>query len=571
MLPRTRNAVLLLLSITLVVLLFAPLLGRTVPEREATLRVYFEPSSDGVKVWLDHGNDGYVTELEIDDDGDLVVPAGRTVAVPLQTGVAIGVRSLSTSLAPYIVLARGDELGDHIGTTRLEVANVPEPHAGELVPTVWDLSASWSQDRARLRELRARCGEEAAVQAVVRPNERGVALSLGACDGEMQIVAEPSKPRLMLVVAGTEPAIVSLTKGPWPQQSSLRWPLLVVLALGIAALVAAVGAGTTLLVCALLWAFARVWWTEAVLVWFLALPIWLATGATRLLATRLKVRPGVAVIGGGLVLAGELAVALALVATLDIGSFGNERITRNGDDGCALIGYSTVRGDTLRAMDGGIVERLDGDCPRCAGRTSRFSREAQTLRWVRQTVCSRSFPVGADAELTFVGGANDDLFYRPSRFSRLLSRLAGALRAVLEPANVTDWRSIFAAANQVAVTTLDEQLADLDAIADCAERRRIRLRFVHDFLIWDLVGGRSPARQTTFEARRRAAREAGIDFIDLLAEFGDAAGVAWLNDFIHPSAVGHEMIARLLCDRPVPVSGSARVDRADRSAPAALR
>ena len=39
------------------------------------------------------------------------------------------------------------------------------------------------------------------------------------------------------------------------------------------------------------------------------------------------------------------------------------------------------------------------------------------------------------------------------------------------------------------------------------------------------------------------------EFIDLLEEFRDTAGVAWLNDFIHPSAVGQEQIARLLCDR----------------------
>jgi hypothetical protein len=173
----------------------------------------------------------------------------------------------------------------------------------------------------------------------------------------------------------------------------------------------------------------------------------------------------------------------------------------------------------------------------------------QTLRWVRHAVCSPAFPVGAGADLTFIGGANDDLFYRPTRFAQLLSRALGAMQAVLRVSGVTDWEKIFGRAHDLAITTLDDQTADIAAIAACAAERGIRFRFVHDFLVWDLDGGRPAARETTYAARRQAVQESGAEFIDLLNEFGSTAGVAWMNDFIHPSAVGHRMIAELLCGR----------------------
>jgi hypothetical protein len=108
---------------------------------------------------------------------------------------------------------------------------------------------------------------------------------------------------------------------------------------------------------------------------------------------------------------------------------------------------------------------------------------------------------------------------------------------------------MFDQAAQRAVATLDDQAADIGSIAGCILHEKRRFWFVHDFLVWDLDRGRTEHRQSTFERRRLAVRQSGGEFIDLLDEFRDTAGVAWLNDFIHPSAVGQEKIAALLCDR----------------------
>jgi hypothetical protein len=99
------------------------------------------------------------------------------------------------------------------------------------------------------------------------------------------------------------------------------------------------------------------------------------------------------------------------------------------------------------------------------------------------------------------------------------------------------------------VATLDDQAAEIDAIVGCASAGGRRFHFLHDFVIWDLDHGRAAVRQRTFERRRAAVLSAGGQFIDLLEEFRQSAGVAWLNDFIHPSAVGQQAIADLLCAR----------------------
>jgi hypothetical protein len=214
-----------------------------------------------------------------------------------------------------------------------------------------------------------------------------------------------------------------------------------------------------------------------------------------------------------------------------------------------MVGYSTVRGDSLRRGSDGFVERLNTSCTECRNRTSRFSREAQTLRWVREVVCSPSFAAPNGAEVVFLGGGNDDLFYRPTGLLQLLADFAGTLRFVARPIGAMDWETVFDQANERVVATLEEQADDIEATIACAKQGGRRFSFVHDFLIWDLDRGRTSTRQRTFERRRAAVLSAGGRFIDLLEEFRQTAGVAWLNDFIHPSAVGQRMIADLLCER----------------------
>jgi hypothetical protein len=158
-------------------------------------------------------------------------------------------------------------------------------------------------------------------------------------------------------------------------------------------------------------------------------------------------------------------------------------------------------------------------------------------------------PTPAGGEIVFIGGGNDDLFYRPVRVAQTVSDLATVLRVTMQPVEATYFETLFDQINQRVVGTIPEQVADIEAIARCARDGGRRFRFVHDFLVYDLDHGRSPSRQLTFDARRVAALGAGADFVDLMSEFRRRAGVSWFHDFIHPSGVGQQQIADLLCAR----------------------
>jgi hypothetical protein len=235
-----------------------------------------------------------------------------------------------------------------------------------------------------------------------------------------------------------------------------------------------------------------------------------------------------------------------------------ERITRQGDDGCTLVGYSTVRGDALRQDTPGVVDMLGQSCDICQGRTSRYSKEAQTLEWVQETICSPSFPTPPGGRVVFLGGANDDLFYRPP--GALVARLLGMLRYATDVKPAQAWQEAVRMSNRQALETIDRQIANIRNAIECSKSRGSELFFFHDFLIWDLDAGRPPDRQATFEHRRDAVQYAGGSFVDLLQEFAATAGVSWFNDFVHPSAFGQRQIAENIC-KSIAHAASAQIDR----------
>ena len=63
----------------------------------------------------------------------------------------------------------------------------------------------------------------------------------------------------------------------------------------------------------------------------------------------------------------------------------------------------------------------------------------------------------------------------------------------------------------------------------------------------DLVAGRDPDRAAMLARRRTAVEGAGGMFIDLYTRFADEAGIAWFNDYLHPSLIVHERVADLVC------------------------
>jgi hypothetical protein len=545
---------LLLLSSALTLALLRPLLTSVSLAPHQTLRVYFEPSQDGTVLMLNEHNAGYITDLQIDSSRNLEIPAGRTIAIALERGSDITLRTRAHALSPYIVLGTKVGAEHSSGPEDAATARVGDPvimvaRSGALEARRWDSSRPWTEDREWLHQLRAQCSADASSEASVRMDPDGISVHIGSCAGKVKLSLASSEPPLLVVVTGPHAAVVSKSEPGWRLTREFAWPLIAVALLWVALLAYAIGAGPTVLAAGILFATAQFSPPAAILCWAVTLPFAVAAAAGRLVARLVPRSARLAWAGGAAVLILEICGIIAAIAFLDVGTFGHQRITREGDSSCSVVGYSTVRGDSLREGSAGIIERLSETCAPCRNRTSRFSREAQTLRWVRKVICSPSFPTPTGGDVIFFGGGNDDLFYRPTGLVQLVRVFAGTLRFRVQPIAATDWEAVFDYASQTVVPTLDEQAADIDSIVHCATAGRRRFFFLHDFLIWDLDRGRTPARQLMFERRRAAVRAAGGEFIDLLGEFRQRAGVTWLNDFIHPSAVGQQMIADLLCAR----------------------
>ncbi|MDX2167117.1 MAG: hypothetical protein SF182_08645 [Deltaproteobacteria bacterium] len=541
---RLAGGALLLLAVGLDLTLLSPYLRSTSLQPHQMRRAYYEPADGGIAVMLDEQRAGYITDVMVGPRDELQVPAGRTVAIPLAPGRALRVATLAPDRAPYVVVGRATEREGGPFTE----AVVPVLAAdGSFAARDWDLGRPWADDRDWLRQMEARCQPAEAGVMTVEGSVDGAALRLGACRGTL---APPgSGPLWLLVVAGPQPATATWSGSAWRQVTEVQWGLIGLVVGRIALLALAIGAGPTAVTGAALLAVAKLARPEAVLAWYASLPLAVALAVAALVLRRWPRRRALAWASGALVLALQVGAVLGAVARFDLGSFGKQYFTRSGDAACAIVGYSTVRGDTLRHGTGGMVERLDVTCPRCRGRAARFSREAQTLHWIRALVCGPDFPAQAGGEVVFVGGGNDDLFYRPASLGQTIRDLATVLRMATAPLYATEFQAFFDRVTQRVVGTIAEQQADIRAIAACAEAKGRRFRFVHDFLVYDLETGRSADRARTFAARRDAALAAHADFVDLGAAFGATAGVAWFHDFIHPSGVGQAQIADLLCRR----------------------
>src|SRR5690349_16830672 len=123
-------------------------------------RAYFEPRDGGAEVVFDRqSSGGYMSEVQADAYGNMIVPAGRTIGIPLQDGVEMGIRTNAPDLAPYLVV--GTELD------RESDSNAPSTLLGEpvvfdargdmLEGRPWDPNLPWATDRERLRKLATAC------------------------------------------------------------------------------------------------------------------------------------------------------------------------------------------------------------------------------------------------------------------------------------------------------------------------------------------------------------------------------------------------------------------------------
>jgi len=535
----------------LYLVLLWPLLGSLDLVPGQYRRAYFEPRSGTAELVFDHqSSGGYMSEVEPDRSGNIVVPAGRTIGIPLEDGVEIGMRTSAHDLAPYLVV--GAEVPRESGSTAPSTLSEPVVLVSRdrtLASKAWDPNLPWATDREWLRELATECRLASSATTIVRLEGDHVVVRMGECGGHVPVSTDSSRPPILGIVSGPHDLTASKSLAGWHTVREINWILVGLVTVRNLLLVALVGIGPTIVTAATLMLAGLLVRPVAILTWYAVLLIALGIGAGRLVARRPRASTGMAWLAGGAFVVVEILAIVAWLELSDVGNAGKERMTRAGDNQCSIVGYSTVRGDSLRYGSSGMVERLNEACPSCLNRTSRFSREAQTLHWVRMVVCDPSFPAPPAGDVVFVGGGNDDLFYQSNGLWPRLANFVGLLQLMASPVAASDFEGMFDQASQRAVATLDDQAADIRGISGCILQDKRHFWFLHDFLVWDLDRGRTVHRQSTFERRRLAVVQSGGEFIDLLDAFRGTAGVAWLNDFIHPSAVGQEKIAALLCDR----------------------
>ena len=188
----------------------------------------------------------------------------------------------------------------------------------------------------------------------------------------------------------------------------------------------------------------------------------------------------------------------------------------------------------------GILAFLDEDCGRCRDKTGAFGGGGETLGWARDAYCTSPPSFGAGGQVVFLGGANDDFQWGVLSMARLF---------IVAEQGIEPWRRTQAPAAAASLARIDAQASALDGLVQCARSRDARFLFLHDFLVTDLVGGRGPDRAAMLARRRAVVEAAGGTFVDLLDVFNAEAGIAWFNDYVHPSLFAHERIADLACRR----------------------
>ena len=512
-------------------------------------RGYFESFAGRVGIALDPILRPVFPSLALTDDGALAVPPGMTAAVPLEGGLRYRFEC-DWGLAPYLVLGRDGPVGPAAGNLGVLVgeAQLSEPRtlsisAGRLSWTPWDGSRPWREDAARLtalvdtclpRPIGAHTPELPAASVLVRDGV--LELRLGGCSVVEPIGSDTS----LAVLAG--PDWITIERGPpWEVERWYIWPIAAAVVIKVLVLSYSLGASAALVTSATLAVAAVYLPVPATLTWPLTIVMAFAAAFAKISALVWRKLPP-----------RRRWPAAVAVVLLFAGATGwwmfepGERhpIVRSyagrsdGPDLCALIGYSTVESASLRKNRGGIRDFLAADCAPCAGQTAVLAAGGETLEFIRDEYCRSSPGLGADGQVIFFGGANDDYLSGITALAQIF--LVG--QQGIEP-----WRQTQRPAAAASLAALEVQLSALREAMVCAAQRRARFVFIHDFLVSDLVDGRGRERTTMLESRRQVVEAAGGIFIDTLERFAAEAGVSWFNDYIHPSMVAHRRIAEAAC------------------------
>ena len=507
-------------------------------------RGYFERIDGAVGLALDDAirPDTVPTFLPL-DAGRIAVPPGMTLVAALAPGQSY--RLVSEKLrVPYFVIGSEAPLPAAVdspaatGEARLIDAYTLGLRDGHLVLESWDPTRPWRDDATRLAALRAACaGDGGSVGLDVIATADALEIHLGTCTTTERAAARGT----LLLAALAGPEWLTVARHPdWRVEHRILWPVL-------AAVVAKVGA--------LWWAFggisaATVSFALGLAALRLPIPVTLMWPFTLLVgAAGTIVR--VAVLGLRRLpprwrLPAALGVAIAGLLTgrwlISDAPPSFPPIQRNHPDHepmrCAVIGYSTVAGEGLRRHEGGVRRFLDEDCTRCRGQTGGLFAGGETLSWARDAYCASPTEFGADGQVIFLGGVNDDFLTGVLSIARMV--IVGWMGS--EP-----WQQNQIAAAAAARAQTERQAAALQGLIDCVHARGAQFLLLHDFLVTDMETGRSPDRAAMLDSRRAVVEAAGGTFVNLLDPFAADAGVSWFNDYVHLSAIAHERVANLAC------------------------
>jgi len=507
-------------------------------------RGYFETFADGVSLAIDGAiRPDTIPTFLLTDGGDLGVPPGMTAVAPLTPGVDY-ILAADSPLAAYIVIGAEAPVTPvaahesiHPGEARLVGGRTLSLRDSRLALEAWDPARPWREDADRLTALRRACALP----------DGGLALAVTAVNGRLDIrlgrcaASEPLPSQRPLLAALAGPAWLTITRHPgWMQERRIQWPVLAAIVLKVGTIWWGLGAPSAVAVSAALGLAAWRMPLPATLTWPLTLAVGLVAAALRAGVRILRKLPSQmrvpAVLAVGLLAAGK--VALDAMQPDYFPPITRAHAAHGESDACAVIGYSTVKGEGLRREHGGIRWDLDESCERCRAKTAGLFAGGETLDWARKAYCSSARSFGANGQVIFWGGANDDF---------LTGLLAIAQLMVVAPQGIGPWHNNQVSASAASLARIDLQVSALDGLMQCVRTRGARFLFLHDFLVTDLLNGRGADRTAMLARRRTAVETAGGTFIDLLEVFGPQAGISWFNDYVHPSLIAHERIADLVC------------------------
>ncbi|MGZ3419701.1 MAG: hypothetical protein ACXVEE_17635 [Polyangiales bacterium] len=520
--------------------------------------------------------------IDIDRDGLVGLGPGQSLALPLGRGQSYSVQSPSDELAPYVVVLadmRGPrpappiEQPAHRDAACATGATVPAVVDGQSSLVAWRASASYRDDVARLRALAAASGEGGTRAHVRRDGDR-IVLSIGTRSWSWT-AAEGSTPALA-VVAGPHSIRVE-RGGGWTLHrrvvSAALFAVLLLGALHAALLVAAFGDSAAVGCLAVPAALSLLTLHPGAFgTGFLLLPVigaWMLLGAvaalrigwrlTRGLRTTPLRRTLVIAIHG--VIVALIVGAPSRVPALVRSAIGGEPVIEPSSRPARVVltGYSTAAGVDVFPRGADAFHELATACPSSAGVIARQALPGHTFDALGELL-RREVPTPRESVVTvlFWGAGNDDIFWP------LLSRrqLGGALvldayaleaglrsiesASLVHPTVLQVGRALDRAADASAALAPEQEHALRDTVL-AVRARGDRFVYAHDFLATDMAGGRSTSRSLLRERRRAVVTAAGGTFVDLLDELGDQVGVAWFDDFIHPSAWAHLRISVSLC------------------------